>query len=211
MGKGCVVSYESGFRDMVRLELKRFRNNGHDDAFDCLLKGTCLVNIFEWSGIATSSALNATSTNTGSSVTVVTSPTSTTSNANDLIIATEEGTVASALSAGPTEIILCALDGQLFKWQCRLYDCDHHCCYLHLMDICYFDKFLIPLSRHSKQPQARSLRRPMPISRLDDLGGSNANYEQLGDSDRDARFYALRRDPHRYDVGEFMEDKRKNT
>ena len=64
--------------------------------------GSCLINISEWSGIATSSALDATSTRTGSAVTIVTSPTSTTSNQNDLIIATERGTTSSVLTAGPT-------------------------------------------------------------------------------------------------------------
>lgn len=64
-------------------------------------QGTCMINISEWSGVATSSALNSTSTR-NSSGTIIFSPTSTTSNAKDLIIATERGDNSSTLLTGPT-------------------------------------------------------------------------------------------------------------
>ncbi|HET9410040.1 MAG TPA: FG-GAP-like repeat-containing protein [Candidatus Sulfotelmatobacter sp.] len=64
--------------------------------------GTCIINISEWSGIMAASALDASSTRTGSAVTKVVSPTSTTAYANDLIVATERNSTSSALTAGPT-------------------------------------------------------------------------------------------------------------
>lgn len=64
--------------------------------------GICIVNLSEWSGVVTSSAIDATASKHGNSVILVPSPTSTTANANDLIIATERGATASALTAGPT-------------------------------------------------------------------------------------------------------------
>lgn len=60
----------------------------------------CLINISEWAGMATSSALDATSTRNGFLATIP-SPTSTTSNANDVVLTTERE-VGVSLASGPT-------------------------------------------------------------------------------------------------------------
>jgi RHS repeat-associated protein len=62
----------------------------------------CYLSLSEWSGVATSSAIDATSSRASAGVSTMISPTSTTSNANDLIITAAKAYNPVVLTSGPT-------------------------------------------------------------------------------------------------------------